>query len=72
MSNGLKVVSISLPVIKTSLVGNYIYYYENQDAKSLADAIKSVPYEKEFDSRIILDKLNEDFITKLKGQFNWP
>ena len=65
MSNGLKVVSIGIPAVETSLVGKYIYYYKFQDAKAVADAVKSVKYDDGYDSRKILDVLHRDFVFQL-------
>ncbi len=39
MSNGLSVVSIDIPAIRESQIGNYISFYQEQDAKSIAKAI---------------------------------
>lgn len=67
MSNGLRVVSVRIPAIETSDVSEYIYYYDNQSAEEIADVIKSVSFEDSYDSREILDDLNENFVKQLKA-----
>lgn len=66
MSNGLKVVSINIPVVVTSNVGNYLYYYTNQEPKEIADAIKLVDLKSSLQSEQILEKLNEKFISEIR------
>lgn len=41
MSNGLKVVSINIPVIKNAKVGKCIYFYNNQNPKEIALTIQN-------------------------------
>ena len=66
MSNGLRVVSVKIPAVETSDVGEYIYYYENQDSQEIANAIMSVDFSDDYDSRQILNKLHCDFVKQLK------
>lgn len=66
MSNGLKVVSIKIPAIASSDVGDYLYYYKNQEPKEIADAIKLVDLKSSLQSEKILEKLNEKFISEIK------
>ena len=56
MSNGLPVVSIRIPAVETSNVGDYIYYYDTNDPQNIAQAIKSVPVDRNLGVR---EKLNE-------------
>ena len=66
MSNGIRVVSIRIPAVEESDVGDYIYYYDNQNPKEIADVIKSMNFDDAYDSRKILDKLHTNFIEQLK------
>ncbi|MBQ8056712.1 MAG: glycosyltransferase [Ruminococcus sp.] len=66
MSNGLRVVSVRIPAIETSKVGEHIYYYDEQNAEEIAKVIKSVQLVDEYDSRKVLDVLHKDFVK----QFN--
>ena len=59
MSNGLRVVSVRIPAIETSEVGKYLYYYDEQTPKKIADAILSVKLNDGFDSRKVISDLNK-------------
>lgn len=67
MSNGLRVVSVKIPAVETSQVGEYIYYYEKPEACEIAKAVKSVDFSDNYDSRRILKKLHLDFVEQLKA-----
>lgn len=67
MSNGLKVVSVPIPAVETSLVGGYVYYYDKQDGQSIAKAIKTARSDGAMDGRKILDELHKKFVAQLKG-----
>ena len=43
MSNGLPVVSVRIPAIESSNVGEYVYYYNEATPQSIAKAIRAVP-----------------------------
>lgn len=66
MSNGLRVVSILIKAIEKSAIGNSIYYYEEQTPEKIADAIKMVDFNKEYDSRRIIKDLDKEFTINLK------
>lgn len=66
MSNGLRVVSVKIPAVETSVVGDYITYYDSQDAEKIAQAVMSVDFDDDYDSRLILDKLHTGFVEQLK------
>ena len=66
MSNGLRVVSVNIPAIETSAVGDWVYYYAHQEAKEIADVIKSVAFDDGYDSRARLDQLDTNFVEQLK------
>ncbi len=42
MANGLDVVTINIPVVKTSAVGDYLHFYDEQTSESIAEAVKNV------------------------------
>lgn len=67
MSNGLRVVSVRIPAVENSLVGEHIYYYDTQDAEEIAQVIKSVKFDDEYDSRKILEELHKNFVVQLKS-----
>lgn len=66
MSNGIRVVSVDIPAVRTSKVGKYINYYENQNPEEISSAIRSINFEDHYDSRQILDELHKDFVEQLK------
>ena len=66
MSNGLRVVSIRIPAIETSDIGKYMYYYDKQTPKDIANAIMSVDLKDNYDSRKIIKELDKKFQKDLK------
>jgi len=54
MGHGLKVVSADIKVVKNSRIGEYITYYKNDDAASVAKIIENIEIEK-------VDNFNEIF-----------
>lgn len=61
LSNGLRVVSIRIPAIEKSKVGNVLFYYDNQTPIEIANAILSVDINKEYDSRKLIEQLSSQF-----------
>lgn len=66
MSNGLRVVSVRIPAVETSAVGEQVYYYDRQDAREIAEVVRSVSMEDGYDSRGHLKQLHDDFVEKLR------
>ena len=66
MANGLRVVSIRIPAIEGSAVGNYMYYYDEQTPKEIAKAIMSVNTNDGYDGRKIISKLDQSFCCEIK------
>ena len=54
-------VSIKIPAVEESAVGKDIAYYEKQTPEEIADAIKSVKTNDDYDSRKLIKKLDEKF-----------
>ena len=65
MSNGLRVVSVRIPAVETSAVGETLYYYDQQDPEEIAQVIRSVSFDDGYDSREHLDVLHKNFIEQL-------
>ena len=61
MANGLRVVSIRIPAIEQSAVGDYLQYYEKQTPEEIANAILSVDFSDGFDGRTIISNLDSSF-----------
>lgn len=66
MANGIQVVSANIPVVRTSAVNEYMYYYSEQTPEQIAAAIKAVDLSGEFDPRDVINKLNLDFKEEIK------
>lgn len=70
MANGLRVVSIRIPAIETSDIGEDMYYYDNQTPEEIAKAIMSVDLNDEYDSRKKIEQLDEKFKKNLLDMLN--
>ena len=65
MANGLRVVSIRIPVIETSAIGEFMYYYDEQTPEKIANAIKSVDINDSHNTLNIISNLDKAFIKEL-------
>jgi len=65
MANGLRVVTVKIPVVETSSVGRYLSYYEKQTPQDIANAILSVNVGDKYNSRKIVHELDESFVSEL-------
>lgn len=68
LSNGLKVVSIDIPAIRKSKIGDALEYYQEQTPKKIAEAIQQASEkldDKLQNSRALLTKLDEEFCKEL-------
>ncbi len=61
MANGLHVVSIRIPAIETSAVGNKLFYYDEQTPENIAKAIVSVDLDQKYDGRQVVRDLSDEF-----------
>ena len=61
MANGLRVVSIRIPVVEQSQIGDSLFYYDEQNPKQIAKAILSVDMKKQYDSRKLIAQLADNF-----------
>lgn len=68
LENGLRVVSIKIPVVETSDIKDYIYYYEEQTPKKIAEAIKAIKLSEEYNPNMIILALNNKFKRELKNK----
>lgn len=67
MSNGLHVVSVRIPAVESSVVGDILYYYNCSSALEIAQAIKSVSLENEAGIIRRLNDLNQEFENSLSA-----
>lgn len=62
ISNGLRVVSVRIPVVELSAISSDVYYTKSNSGMHIADAIKKIDLTKKYSGRGIISKLNESFI----------
>lgn len=64
MANGLRVVSANIRSVKSSLVGEYLTYYDNNTPEDIAKAIMTINKEaggRDIDTRKIIEELDGEF-----------
>lgn len=66
MANGLRVVTIKIPVIKESKINKAMYYYEKQIPQEIAKAIETVNFGDGYDGRKKIKKLDLEFKENLR------
>lgn len=65
MSNGIHVVSVRIPTVERSSIGECVFFYDKQDAKSIADAIYAVPRTVVSENKKILNRLHSELVYSL-------
>lgn len=65
MANGLRVVSIRIPAIESSAIGDYMYYYDTQTPEAIAKAVMTVDVSDDYDGRKIISQLDSGFRSEL-------
>ena len=66
MSNGLRVVSVRIPVVEKATIGPIVVFYDENDGKKIADVIMSIDKNDPYDSREIIKRLDENFVSDIK------
>lgn len=66
MANGLRVVSIRIPAIEESAVGEDMYFYDEQTPKEIAKAILDVNLGDDYDGRKKIAELDKKFCEDIK------
>lgn len=66
LSNGLKVVTVDLPVIRQSPVSECMFYCEEYTPQSIARAIEAASRAEYVDGRALIKRLDADFVASLK------
>lgn len=61
LSNGLRVVSVRIKAIETSKVDDLIYFYNGDNPKDVASAVKSINFTDDYDSCKEVEKLGSEF-----------
>lgn len=58
LANGLRVLSVRIPAVEQSSVGDMLYYYDEQKPEKIAEAIQSIDINLPYDSRERLEMLD--------------
>lgn len=66
MANGLRVVSVRIPALERSAVGDMLYYYDENTPVAVAEAICSIDVNDGYDSRKVIEQLDLRFRKELK------
>lgn len=66
LSNDLDVLCAQIPAVKTSPVGEYIYYYDEQTAEKIAKSIMAIDLSNSKTKRILLNELDKELKLDIK------
>lgn len=69
MANGLRVVCVRIPAVETSDVSPYMYYYDVQEPRRIAQTIMAVDVTNEYDGREAVRILDQQFVKKIQMLF---
>ena len=67
MANGLRVVSIRIPAIEQSAVGDMLIYYDKQTPQEIARAIRAVQMDALYHSRVRIQALDQAVCEQMGG-----
>lgn len=70
LANGLQVVTVKIPVIEASKVGDAVYYYNESDPKMVAETIMKIDMNSAPDTRKIVSQLDRDFRNELHAMIH--
>ena len=66
LANGLRVVSVRIPVIERAEIAPLISFYDGNDGRAIAEAINNVDIASSYDSRTIIKGLDDKLTNVLK------
>jgi len=66
MANGLRVVSVRIPAVEGSAIGESMYYYDEQTPAAIAEAIMRVDLDDGYDGRVIVQNLDQKFMREMR------
>ena len=66
MANGLRVVSVRIPAVEQSDVGDMLYYYDEQTPEQIAGAIVRAGISRGYDGRKRIKELDSRFQADLE------
>lgn len=71
LANGLRVVSIRIPVLEKSEISNILFYYDTNDPQKIADKINNINLCLPYDSKSEICKLSDKFKMNIKGMLDF-
>ena len=66
LANGLHVVSVRIKALERSVISDLLHYYDGNDPRAIAEAVKSVDMSQPYDSREKIHALDEKFCLEIK------
>ena len=66
LANGLRVLSVRIPAVEQSDVGDMLFYYDEQKPERIAEAIQNIDVDLPYDSRQRLKELDERATCEMK------
>ena len=66
LSNGLRVISTRIPAIEKSDFADILYFYDTNDPQKIADTIRKINFDDEYDSRKEINFLDKKFLKNMK------
>jgi hypothetical protein len=67
MANGLRVASVRIKALEVSQIGKALYYYERNSPQAVAEAIKSIDLNDNYDGREIVEVLHNEFVKNINN-----
>lgn len=65
LSNGLRVVTVDIPSVKNSDVADLLYFYKEQTPRAIAECIKNINFDEQYDSKYRLMELKKNFLVDI-------
>lgn len=67
MANGLQVVTVRIPVVEESTVGQWMHFYNKATPEAIAEAIMGVDWNHADDGRTVIKELDGKFVKNIKA-----
>ena len=67
LANGLRVVSIRIEALERSKISSLLYYYDENTPEAIAEAVQNIDFSEEYDSRAVIQQLDQEFVKKVEN-----
>jgi len=67
LANGLRVVSIRIPVLECCAVSDLLYYYDENTPAAIAEVVGGIDFQAPYDSREAIRRLDQQFTQSIGG-----